>query len=33
MSDRYGLPIGNRGGALERVIRNIERENILIWFN
>jgi hypothetical protein len=33
MSDRYGLPIGNRGGALEGVIRDIERENILIWFN
>jgi hypothetical protein len=30
MSDRYGLPIGNCGGALEGVIRNIERENILI---
>jgi hypothetical protein len=30
MSDGYGLPIGNCGGALEGVIRNIERENILI---
>jgi len=30
MSDRYGLTVGNCGGALEGVIRNIERENVLI---
>jgi hypothetical protein len=33
MSDRYGLPVGNCGSAFEGVIRNIERENVLIWFS
>jgi len=33
MSDRYGLPIEKHRGAFEDIIRNIERENVLIQFS